>query len=348
MFRLNYYYTLLALVITSVANAQPSFRINSIISHRDLSTQQKEDIEMYAQGWAKAMLTDDAEMITEARRNLSDPFDERWKMSNTSRMYYGEALLLAFEPFFAKENENVMATANAIQVLSLLGTERGVTTLMQHASSNFEDRPAVRHWASAGLETSFKSGRLPLSRLEGAATLLADAASREPLWYVTSRQFQSLESLHRVPGLRRTEKLAIQALSMQLQASAISNIVEAISLEEGASDQMRGVRTALSLLRIQLIEPRIDSTLREDTITSMMPVLVRILQVAANHAKTARNSEYLISAYGGVIQTADAMLRRHAGGRDQNEVSLREAWESGDDLVLSEVIRHWQERVPKK
>ena len=93
------------LLMTAVASAQPSFRITSFISHRDLTDSQKSDLERYAQNWAQNMLTDNAEDLSVARRSLAEPLDARWGMSNTARMLYGEALLEAFEPFFAKENK---------------------------------------------------------------------------------------------------------------------------------------------------------------------------------------------------------------------------------------------------
>ena len=140
------------LLIATTVVAQPSFRITSFISHRDLTDRQKGDIERYAQGWANELLTDDAQKLSDARRGLAEPLDKRWAMSNTARMHYGESLLTAFEPFLAEENKNEMAAVNALQILSLLGTERSVTTIMNHASSSFENRDALRQWASAGLE----------------------------------------------------------------------------------------------------------------------------------------------------------------------------------------------------
>ncbi len=336
----------ISLFVAATAIAQPSFRITSFISHRDLTDRQKADIERYAQGWSEVMFTDDAEALSEARRSLAEPLDKRWSMSNTARMHYGESLLGAFEPFLAKENKNVMAATNALQVLSLLGTERSVTTMMHHANVSFEDRSAVRQWASVGLGNSFQSGRLTLSRLKSAATLLADAASREPIWHVATRQLQSLGSLTVTPGLRRSELQELQSVSLQLQVQAISNIVEDIAANEAASLRMRAVRSGLASLRVQLLEPGIETTLKSDTTSRLVPVLVRVLEVVSAQTANARKDEDLLDSYGGVISTADAMLRRHAGGRDVGDASLRELWAGGDNLILTDVISYWQEQVP--
>ena len=336
----------ISLFVAATALAQPSFRITSFISHRDLTDRQKADIERYAQGWSEAMFTDDAKALSEARRSLAEPLDKRWGMSNTARMHYGESLLSAFEPFFAKENKNVMAATNALQVLSLLGTERSVTTMMHHASISSEDRSAIRQWASVGLGNSFQSGKLTLNRLKSAATLLADAASLEPVWHVATRQLQSLGSLIVTPGLRRSELKELQRVSFRLQVQAISNIIEDIAASKAASLRMRAVRSGLASLRLQLIEPGVETSLKSDTVSELVPVLVRALQVVSAQSEDARQVEELLDSYGGVISTADAMLRRHAGGRDVGDTSIRERWVSGDDGALKDVISYWQAQVP--
>ena len=336
------------LLVATTVVAQPSFRITSFISHRDLTDRQKGDMERYAQEWANELLTDDAQKLSEARRGLAEPLDKRWAMSNTARMHYGESLLDAFEPFLAEENKNEMAAVNALQILALLGTERSVTTIMNHASSSFENREALRQWASAGLENSFQSGRLPLTRLVSAATLLADAASREPVWHVASRQLQSLSSLGSTPGLQRSELAELQKLSFELQVQAISNIVEDISTNKKTSLRMRAVRSGLSSLRLQLVEPGIDPKLKKNTIESLLPVLVRVLVVTSNQSNGAKKNDGLISAYGGSMETANAMLHRLIGDQSAMAVDVRTPWEEGDSQPLSETIVYWQNKVSSK
>ncbi|MBT4583610.1 MAG: hypothetical protein HOC93_00840 [Phycisphaerae bacterium] len=336
------------LIIATTAVAQPSFRITSFISHRDLTDRQKVDIERYTEGWATILLTDDAKMIAEARRGLTEPLDNRWSMSNTARMHYGEALLSSFEPFLSEENENEVAAINALQILSLLGTERSVTTIMRHASNTFEDRSALRQWASAGLENSFQTGRLPLTRITSAATLLADAASKEPVWHVASRQLQSLSSLSDTPGLRRSELTELQGLSFELQVQAISNIVEDVAANKKASLRMRPVRSGLSSLRLQLIEPSVDSTLKTDTINNLVPVLIRVLEVASSQWSGAKKSDALLVAYGGAIETATTMLQRFVGDDDVENVDVRGAWEAGDKQPLTDAILYWQNKTASK
>jgi len=336
------------LMVATTAVAQPSFRITSFISHRDLTDRQIDDVQRYAQGWTEALFTDDAEKLSEARRGLSEPLDKRWAMSNTARMHYGEALLTCFEPILSTENKNELASINALQILSLLGTERSVTTIMKHASNTFEDRTALRQWASVGLENSFQTGRLPLTRITSAATLLADASSREPVWHVASRQLQALSTLGSTPGLRRSELTELQKLAFELQVQAISNIVEDVSADKAASLRIRAVRSGLSSLRLQLVEPGVHSKLKEDTINSLVPVLIRILEIALEQSNSVKKSDGLLIAYGGTIETANTMLQRFVGGQDLADTNIRESWESGDTLPLSDAIAYWRSQVSLK
>ena len=348
MFNIKKILLLALLMVATTAVAQPSFQITSFISHRDLTDSQKADIQRYIQGWTEAMFTDEAEKLAQARRGLSEPLDKRWAMSNTARMHYCESLLTCFEPILAKENDNVLASVNALQILSLLGTERSVTTIMRHASSTFEDRAALRQWASVGLQNSFQTGRLPLTRIISAATLLADAASREPVWHVASRQLQALGSLGTTPGLRRSELGELQKLAFELQVQAILNAVEDISANKVASLRMRAVRSGLSSLRLQLVEPGLDSTLKKNTINSLVPVLIRILEIALEQSSGVKKSDGLVLAYGGAIETANTMLQRFVGDQESTKINIRESWESGDTQPLSDAIAFWQGQVSSK
>ncbi|MBC8203113.1 MAG: hypothetical protein H8E91_04720 [Planctomycetes bacterium] len=348
MFNIKKILLLTLLMVATTATAQPSFRITSFISHRDLTDRQKADIQKYIQGWTDAMFTNNTEKLGEARRGLSEPLDKRWAMSNTARMHYCESLLTCFEPILSEENENDLASVNALQILSLLGTERSVTTIMRHVSSSFEDRAALRQWASVGLENSFQSGRLPLTRITSAATLLADAASREPVWYVASRQLQSLSTLGTTPGLRRSELSELQELSFELQVQAISNIIEDVSANKTASFRVRPIRSGLSSLRLQLIEPSVDSELKENTINSLIPVLIRVLEISLEQSSGAQKNERLLVAYGGAIETANTMLQRFVGNQGLEDVDIRESWEAGDTQPLADAITYWQGQVSSK
>ena len=111
---------------------------------------------------------------------------------------------------------------------------------------------------------------------------------------------------------------------------------------------MRSIRSGLASLRLQLIEPSVDTEIKSNTLASIKPVLIRILQVSSDQSKSARADEVLRVVYGGAIETADAMLRRHAGGRDVGDSSLRDDWSSGNDLALKNVVEFWQKQVLPK
>jgi hypothetical protein len=142
--------------------------------------------------------------------------------------------------------------------------------------------------------------------------------------------------------------LELQKIAFQLQVKAISNVLEDIATGEGATLRMRSVRSGLASLRLQLIEPGVDTEIKSNTLAGIKPVLIRILQVCSDQSNSARSDEVLRVVYGGTIETADAMLRRHAGGRDIGDSSLRDDWSGGNDLALNNVIEFWQKQVSPK
>ena len=111
---------------------------------------------------------------------------------------------------------------------------------------------------------------------------------------------------------------------------------------------MRSVRSGLASLRLQLIEPSVGAEIKSNTINDIKPVLLRVLQVVSDQSQGARKDEDIAIAYAGTIETADSMLRRHAGGRDKGDVSLRDDWIGGNDLALDDVIKHWQKQLSSK
>ena len=129
---------------------------------------------------------------------------------------------------------------------------------------------------------------------------------------------------------------------------SISNVLEDIATQDDATLRMRSVRHGLASLRFRLIEPSFDAEIKSNTINDIKPVLLRVLQVVSDQAQSARKNEDLATVYAGTIETADAMLRRHAGGRDKGDVSLRDTWMGGNDLTLSDVIKHWKKQLSSK
>ena len=111
---------------------------------------------------------------------------------------------------------------------------------------------------------------------------------------------------------------------------------------------MRAVRSGLSSLRLQLVEPGLDSTLKKNTINSLVPVLIRILEIALEQSSGVKKSDGLVLAYGGAIETANTMLQRFVGDQESTKINIRESWESGDTQPLSDAIAFWQGQVSSK
>ncbi len=324
--------TILALciaMVTHVAIGQPTYRISGFVGRANLTDRQQEEIGEYAGGWGGVLDTTDAKTLIEARRHLLEPLDPRWSMTEYVRSLYGRALRETFEPLLAPDNENEMAAVNALQVLSLLGTEQAAATLMHHADVNFEQRAALRHWASIGIGRAISSGKLPVRRIQSTASLLATIASREPTWYIASRQFDAMAMLHVAPNASRDEAIALQQLSFKIQQQALSDLIKEIAANAKPDDRMRAVRSALASLRLQLVEPELNATVRADAAAALLPMLVSAGQVALEHDGSSFLDSDLEDAYGGTLELAFFITARHRGKDTAVATDLRNAWHAG-------------------
>jgi hypothetical protein len=329
---------LFILALTTAALAQPTFRINTLVGRSELTAREKSDVEEYAAGWAEALNTKDAAQLIKARRQLIDPIDERWHMTEVVRTIYGRSLRRAFEPLLDQSNDNQMAAVNALQVLSMLGTEQSLGVLMRHADINAEPRSAVRHWASIGLGRVLSSGRLPMRRIRGNAQVVADGIAREPEWYVISRQFDALASLPRTQGLSRVDREALRKLSLNLQADAVIALVAAIAENDEPDERMQAARASIASLRLQLMEPSLDSAIRRSVLDSLSPTLVELAGVIVEQGDAARSDDTVRNAYGGTLEII-GVLMQHQTGKDQGD--LRAAWNNGDSDTIMASISSW-------
>ena len=304
----------------------------------ELTAREKSDVEGYAAGWAEALNTKDAAQLIKARRQLIDPLDDRWHMTEVVRTIYGRSLRKAFEPLLDQSNDNQMAAVNALQVLSMLGTEQSLGILMRHADINAEPRGAVRHWASIGLGRVLSSGRLPMRRIRGNAQVVADGIAREPEWYVISRQFDALASLPRTQGLSRVDREALRKLSLNLQAKAVIALVAAIAESDKPDERMQAARASIASLRLQLMEPSLDAAIRRSVLDSLSPTLVELAGIIVEQGDAARSDDTVRNAYGGTLEII-AVLMQHQTGKDQGD--LRTAWNKGDSDTIMASISSW-------
>lgn len=326
------------LLMSTIAFAQPR-SISKIVDKSSISEDGENKIKKYAVIWAEQLQTTDAETLEQARSKLIDPFEPDVRMTPYARSLYGKYLNEGFTPLLSKENENEMAAVNALQVLSLLGTEQASDLLLKHADISTEDRSTLRLWASIGLGTSFLTGELPDNRVERYAQLLSNFTKYETEWFVLARQFDSLASLQSIPNQDRNQQNYLEVLSFQLQTTSLVNLLNSINASNEADLRAQALPFILPSLLLQLIEPSVDKQVKIETLEAIVPPLIAFVEYAATNQSDEEDT-FLRGSYGGAAHSASLLISRGIGSSsDEKVINL---WNSGNYPAILELVETWK------
>jgi len=327
-----------------LAVAQPQYRITNIVARTTINDDDANKIKNYASGWAQALLTTDSSELFDAQRHLIEPLEPEVEMSSYARSLYGKALKDSFAVILSEDSDNEMAAVNALQVLSLLGTDQACRILLDHAST-MEERGSLRLWSSIGLGKSFKSGVLSTRRITSNANTLADYASRESEWYIVARQFDSLAAMQDVPDRDQREQVELENQSLQLQTRALQELLDDLKNTAGGDMRVRALPFILPSLRYQLIEPGIDAAARSEAQKNILPALIDFVDYSTAHAKVDRSNTDLLAAYGDAIFTAGLILDGALDINGNDDVTLADQWIAGNHQAINERVELWKNQL---
>ncbi len=313
--------------------------ISKIVDKNKIDAEGERKICDYALGWAGELLTVDINSLKEANKKLSSPFRPSVRISSVGRSLYGKYLRQGLEPLLKKSNTNEMSAVNALQILSLLGTEEGCQILLNHADTATENRPALRLWASVGLGTSFSTGELPIKRITGYAKLVSNFTKKEPEWFVLTRQFDSLASLQSIPRLDRSKRNQIEKLSFELQTKALVDLLNSIDSTGDIDSRAQALPFILPSLMLQLIEPSVDNNIKSDVLNTIREPLTRFITSAVS-LNFGENDEAMFVAYGNAVQSAGELISRDTESREN--VDLLEFWNDKQGSKILEVVETWE------
>ena len=336
----------LVLTLCCVAVAQPRYRITKIVARTSINEDDANKIKNYATGWAEALQTTDTTELFNAQRHLIEPLEPDVGISSHARALYGKALKESFQSILDPESDNEMAAVNALQVLSLLGTDQACRILLDHASGD-EDRSSLRLWSSIGLGKSFKSGVLTTRRITSNANVLADYASRESQWYIVARQFDTIAAMQHVPNLDRKQQLDLETQSLKIQARALVELIDDLGISSGADERVRALPFILPSLRYQLIEPGLDAGARKGAEIDILPALIKFVEYSTSRSKMDRSNTDLFAAYGEALQTAGLILDRILNDSNSDDGSLSDHWMTGNHQSIRERVEHWKSLIKK-
>ncbi len=326
------------LILGSAAFAQPR-SITKIVSKSSIDEDGESKIQKYATGWAELLLNTDAGVLEEAHDKLASPFEADVRITPVARSLYGKYLKESFQPLLASTNENEMAAVNALQILSLLGTEQACGILLNHADTTTENRDALRLWSSIGLGTSFLTGELQTDRVERYAKLISIYISKEQKWFVLARQFDSIAAIQAIPRLDKSKRDALEELSFELQASSLVKLLDSIVATDGSDERVQALPFILPSILLQLIEPSVDEITKTETLETMLPSLIAFVEYAAQN-EAIEEGTFLHGSYGGAAHSASLLITRALGTGGDTEVI--ELWNSGDYPAILELVQQWK------
>lgn len=338
MFNTRFLILVITLAISSTVTAQLR-SISSIVGESSISPEDEIKIQKYAEGWAQQLLAEDAELLEQAHTKLSNPFDSDVRMTPYARTLYGKYLKEGFRPLLDRTSENEMAAVNALQILSLLGTEQACGMLLHHADSSTETRSALRLWASVGLGTSFLTGELPVNRVDRYAKLLSNFTNKETQWFVLSRQFDSLAALQGIPKLDRSDRDTFEALSFELQTKSLVKLLTSINNSVGTDQRVQALPFILPSLLLQIIEPSVDDQVKSETFDAILPLLIDFVEYAASNNSTEEGT-FLHGAYGGAAHSASLLITRGIGLN--SDIKVIDLWNNGDYTTILELVETWK------
>ncbi|MBC8200704.1 MAG: hypothetical protein H8E86_01560 [Planctomycetes bacterium] len=326
---------------TSVS-APPRYRIDTIVSKNTLSEDENKRISQYAVGWAGALDTTDTTELFAARQRLIGPLEADAEMSPYVRSIYCSGVMEGIEPLLDPDNTNEMGLVNALQVLSVIGTERTSRVLLNTADSEDEKRDSARLWASIGLGKSFTVGVLPLRRVRSDANLLSNCIIREPSWFVIAEQFSALAAMQQTPNLDTPEREKLGAESLTLQTSSVTSLINSIRKTDGTDERILALSVVLPSIRIQLIDPDLDITARDVSQRALVSPLSDLVTLAVGQAELVKDNEMLFKAYGETINMAGLIVDRELALAGDDRVSLGAYWNDGNTLAISNRVAQWK------
>ena len=340
MRNLHFFSLCITLMVAATLHAQGR-SIDKIVDKSTLEDGEIKKIEGYAVYWSNALATTDGESLNEARIKLAGPLDPRVVMSVFARSIYGDALRESTEQYLAKNSGNEMAAVNALQVISLLGTDQGCSVLLHHADSSTEDRGALRLWASIGLNNSFHIGLLDARRISSMIKLVASFMKREQDWFIIARQFDALASIKNIPGTDAQEREELEELSFELQASALVDLLNRIQKSEQNYTLVKSLPVILPTLMFEFAEYGVDEGVKENAKDIITPALVSFVKYATSIAPNSQDDEGFNEVYGHAVWNADQLIRLLFGETTEPEVATIDLWENNDMQAIQERVVAW-------
>lgn len=336
----------LTLLFAAVCPADPP-SIASLATNRDLSGDERAAIQAYAAFWGGALAggsADDAAEVDRATQRLLDPL----AVGNATERFrdeYGRALKDSLDQALSGGSEHI--AVNATVVVSRLGTERALDTLVGHAAARYEDRWQIRLRAARGARDLLEGDTLRPSsgaKISGAARRLRDAARDEDNPLALAYQLQAILAADLAPLTAaqhgQTRQYLVEALTSTAERAAA-----AATIQE-ADEFYRAAYNVLADLLGRLLSMT-DLHQQQEFGRLLGPCLYEFLSVptawwdnaqgAANHKDAFRSN---ISASETALRQIDRFVR---SGQGTPDTRLKDAWDANDPDSYGADLALWED-----
>ena len=327
--------------------APPRHRIVNIVNKNSLTSEENQLVTQYAIGWAEALDTIDTTELFSARRRLIGPLSQDADMSPYVRSVYSKGVLTGVSPLLDPSNTNEMGLVNALQVLSVIGSEQASRKLLNMVDVSEEKRDSARLWASIGLGKSFMVGVIPSRKLIINATRLQGYISKEPKWFVIVEQFSALAALQDTVNLDSTEKRKHEKTSLELQTRAINSFVDSLRNSPFIDEKITAMSMVLPSLKMQLSSPLLDSNERNAAQKELVEPLCKLVTISVEVVEAAKDNDTLFNAYGQAIESAGLILDRYLGLDDDARSSLMDLWKDNNTPAILDRVTQWKGFIKK-
>ncbi len=341
MFKFCLFSLCLILSVCGAASGQ-SRSINKIVDNTTLNEEEIAKINGYATYWTAALNTTNRKELNDARKKLVEPLEPMVGITPYARSIYGNSIKDGIGPILQDKEINEMIAVNALQVVSLLGTEQGCGILINHTDSSTEKRSALRLWASIGIGTTFQIGVLSTRSIQSTAKLLPKIMSREKDWYTIARQFDALISLQNVPGLDNRDQKELEKLSLELQSQAFVTLLTSINSNADGDSRTLALPVVLPSLLLQLVEPAIEENVLKSAENQILPSLIAFVASAPTNSSSIEENSSLNNAYRDAFLVSGNIINRILGSKDVSDTHFVDLWTSKNGEELQKQVAEWK------
>lgn len=340
----------LSLWTAAVAAGDPP-PIKDLSSATSLSADDRNRVAVYAEFWAERLMmaAENPSEVQNIRRKLSDPLD-RGLITEVFRTYYGTALKGGLEQVLAEGNPHTSVVA--MIVLSRVGTESALMSLLDHCGLPDEPRRHVRLAAARGCRQMLASDLLDSvkpNKITGAARTLANAAQRETDRFTLRHQLEAIFFADRTVLADGPRAQIHSSLVSALDGTASRASMAQADASPNALELLDATYPVLYLLRNAFLDPQnLPPVLQREFGRKLGPCLGRMFDVARKHWGDVQSAPREKDQYWRIIylcenflSTIDPFVRPNQQGSLSTQLAT--SWKDGDADRFSRDLKRWQD-----